>query len=91
MSLICFGTVALDNIKTPSGIKTNLLGGSASHFSMSARLFTKVYLASIIGEDFPKNHIRFFKSKKISPSDIVNDLNVFFVLRSPVYAMPYRL
>lgn len=70
MSLICFGTVALDNIKTPSGLKKDLLGGSASHFSMSARLFTKVYLASIIGEDFPKRHISFFKSKGVDISSV---------------------
>ncbi len=70
MSLICFGTVALDNIKTPSGVKENLLGGSASHFAMSARLFTKVYLASIIGTDFPKRHINFFKTKGVDISSI---------------------
>ncbi len=73
MSLICFGTVALDNIKTPSGLRTNLLGGSASHFSMSARLFTKIYLASIIGEDFPKKHIQFFKNKGVDISSITID------------------
>ncbi len=65
MSLIAFGTIALDNIKTPSGVRENLLGGSASHFAMSARLFTKVRLASVIGEDFPSRHLRFFKQKGI--------------------------
>ena len=49
MSLIVLGTVALDHVKTPSGIKKDLLGGSAAHFSMSARLFTDVHLIAVIG------------------------------------------
>ena len=40
MSLVVLGTVALDNIKTSKGHHRALLGGSAAHFSMSARLFT---------------------------------------------------
>ncbi len=70
MSLISFGTVALDNIETPHGLKPNLLGGSASHLSMSARLFTKIYLASVIGTDFPKKHINFFKKQGIDINSV---------------------
>jgi len=70
MSLVCFGTIALDNIKTSLGLKKNLLGGSASHFSMSARLFTPVSLASIIGEDFPRKHINFFETKNVDISSV---------------------
>ena len=65
MSLLVLGTVALDNIKTPSGVKRDLLGGSAAHFSMSARLFTQVHLVAIIGRDFPKQHINFLRRKGI--------------------------
>ncbi|MCA9408268.1 MAG: bifunctional hydroxymethylpyrimidine kinase/phosphomethylpyrimidine kinase [Candidatus Omnitrophica bacterium] len=65
MSLIVLGTVALDNIKTSSGMKKDLLGGSAAHFSMSARLFTIVHLVGIIGADFPKRHIQFLRKKGI--------------------------
>jgi len=65
MSLLVYGTVALDNVKTPSGTRRDMLGGSASHFSMSARLFTKVHLTAVIGHDFPKRHIRFLRAKGI--------------------------
>ncbi len=65
MSLLVLGTVALDNVKTPSGVKRDMLGGSAAHFAMSARLFTKVHLVAIVGEDFPKQHIEFLKKKGI--------------------------
>lgn len=65
MSLMVLGTVALDDVKTPSGFKRNLLGGSAVYFSMSARLFTDVHLVAVIGKDFPKKHIEFLRRKGI--------------------------
>lgn len=71
MSLITLGTIALDNIKTASGIKRSLLGGSASHFAMSASLFTKVYLVSIIGEDFPSKYIQLLKRKGVDLTSII--------------------
>ncbi|VAW12828.1 hypothetical protein MNBD_BACTEROID05-280, partial [hydrothermal vent metagenome] len=71
MSVIVMGTVALDNIKTPSGDKKELLGGSAAHFSMSARLFTDVHLVGIIGEDFPRKHIKFLKDRNIDIASLI--------------------
>ncbi|MBF0595295.1 MAG: bifunctional hydroxymethylpyrimidine kinase/phosphomethylpyrimidine kinase [Candidatus Omnitrophica bacterium] len=66
MAFLALGTVALDNVKTPSGVKKNMLGGSAAHFAMSARLFDDVHLAGIVGKDFPKMHIDFLKRKGIN-------------------------
>ncbi len=66
MSLLVLGTVALDNVKTPYGERRDLLGGSATHFAMSARLFTKVNLVAVIGKDFPKRHIDFLHRKGIN-------------------------
>jgi len=65
MSLIVLGTVALDHVKTPSGAKKDMLGGSAAHFAMSARLFTDVHMAAVVGRDFPKRHLDFLRSKGI--------------------------
>ena len=70
MSLLVFGTVALDNVKTPVGSRKDMLGGSAAHFSMSARLFTDVHLVGVIGEDFPKKHLSLFKKKGINTSSL---------------------
>ncbi|MBU1086704.1 MAG: sugar kinase [Candidatus Omnitrophica bacterium] len=66
MSIIVLGTVALDSLKTPNGIKKDLLGGSAAHFSMSARHFTLVNLSAVVGSDFPKKQITMFKNKGIN-------------------------
>ncbi len=71
MSLLILGTVALDNVKTPSGFKKNLLGGSATHFAMSARLFTQVNLVAVIGRDFPKQHLNLFRRKGINLTSVV--------------------
>jgi len=71
MSLLVLGTVALDNIKTPSGVKKNLLGGSAAHFCMSARFFTKVHLAAIVGKDFPVKYIHFLREKGINLDSLI--------------------
>ncbi|HQP10906.1 MAG TPA: sugar kinase, partial [Candidatus Omnitrophota bacterium] len=70
MSLIALGTVALDNIKTASGMKRKLMGGSAAHFAMSARLFTEVHLVSVIGEDFPSGHIQLLRRKGINVDSV---------------------
>jgi len=55
--------VALDTVKTPFGKRKDMLGGSAAHFSMSARLFTQVHLVAVIGEDFPAQHVNFLKKR----------------------------
>ncbi len=65
MSLLVVGTVALDSVKTPFGNVDNALGGSATYFSISASYFTDVRLIAVIGEDFPREHIQFLKSKNI--------------------------
>lgn len=71
MSLITLGTVALDNIKTTSGLKRELMGGSAAHFAMSASLFTKVHLVSVIGGDFPARHIQLLKRKGVDLTSVI--------------------
>ncbi|MBI5149845.1 MAG: bifunctional hydroxymethylpyrimidine kinase/phosphomethylpyrimidine kinase [Candidatus Omnitrophica bacterium] len=71
MELIVLGTIALDNVKTASGARRDLLGGSAAHFAMSARLFTKVHLVGIVGRDFPQKHIRFLWQKGVDLTSVV--------------------
>lgn len=65
MSIIVLGTVGLDTVKTPFGIRKDMLGGSAVHFAMSCRLFTCVHLVAVVGRDFPGKHLDFLKKKGI--------------------------
>ena len=64
MSILVVGSVALDTIKTAFSEKIDCLGGSAVFFSMSAGYFAPVNMVAVVGEDFPKNHISFLKSRK---------------------------
>ena len=71
MSIIVLGTVALDTVKTPYGRRKYMLGGSAVHFAMAARLFTKVNLVAIVGSDFPSKYIDFLKKKGIILTSLI--------------------
>ena len=63
--MLVVGSVALDSVKTPFGNAEEALGGSATYFSTSASYFTDIRLVAVVGEDFPKEHIQFLKSRNI--------------------------
>lgn len=65
MSILVTGSVALDTVTTPFGTLKEGLGGSATHFSVSASYFTDVHLVAVVGDDFPNEHVDFLRSKKI--------------------------
>jgi len=65
MSLLVVGSVAFDSVKTPFGTAENVLGGSATYFSVSASYFTDVSLVAVVGEDFNKEDIEIFKIRNI--------------------------
>jgi len=68
MGIIVLGTVALDSVKTPYGVRKHMLGGSAVHFAMAARLFSEVNLVAVVGSNFPRKHIDFLRKKGINLS-----------------------
>jgi sugar/nucleoside kinase (ribokinase family) len=65
MSLLVVGSVALDSVETPFGKKEEVLGGSATFFSVAASFFTPVHLVAVVGEDFPEAHVQFLRSRNI--------------------------
>jgi sugar/nucleoside kinase (ribokinase family) len=62
MPVLVVGSTAFDTIETPSGRREACLGGSATYFSLAARLFTKVKLVSVVGEDFPDEYRELLRS-----------------------------
>lgn len=70
MPLIVVGSVAIDNVETPVERRDNLLGGSATHFSVAASLFTSVRMMGVVGADWPAEHTEFFKSRGIDVSGL---------------------
>jgi sugar/nucleoside kinase (ribokinase family) len=66
MSVLVVGSIAIDNIKTQVEEHTNLLGGSASYASISARFFHPTDLVGIVGSDFPNEYLELFRSRDIN-------------------------
>ena len=88
MSVLVLGTVALDNVRTPSGAMRDMLGGSAVHFAMSARLFTDVHLVAVVGRDFPKKYIRFLEKKlKRFRTCVENALEISYGMKADLSPM----
>lgn len=56
MSILVVGSVAFDSVKTPFGERQEILGGSATHFSVSASFWSPVRLVAVVGEDFTDEH-----------------------------------
>jgi sugar/nucleoside kinase (ribokinase family) len=65
MSLLAVGSVALDSVETPFGRREEVLGGSASFFSVCASFFGPVRLVAVVGEDFPEQHLQFLAGRGI--------------------------
>ena len=52
MSILVVGSVAFDSVRTPFGEREEILGGSATFFSVSASYFTSVRVVAVVGDDF---------------------------------------
>ena len=61
MNLLTVGTVAFDDIETPLGRAEMAIGGAATYIALAAAHFTdKVFLVSVIGDDFSGGHLKLF-------------------------------
>jgi sugar/nucleoside kinase (ribokinase family) len=70
MSILAVGSVAFDTIATPSGRVENMLGGSATYFSLAASYFTDVRIVAVVGEDFTTDHERVLTSRGVDTRGI---------------------
>jgi len=65
MGLLVVGTLAFDAIETPFERRTEVLGGSATHFAHAARFFAPVELVGVVGTDFPDQALRALEQRGI--------------------------
>ncbi len=70
MSLVVVGSVAFDSVETPFGKRDRMLGGSASHFSISASFFTDVRVVGVVGGDFGPEEDQVFARHNIDTADL---------------------
>ena len=64
--ILTVGSIALDNIETIKGKKEQLLGGSATYFSIAASQFTEVRIVGVVGTDFTDEGHKIFNSTNIN-------------------------
>jgi sugar/nucleoside kinase (ribokinase family) len=62
MSILLVGSIGLDTLETPFGRAEDVLGGSASYFSLAASLYAPVRMVAVVGDDFPDAHVQLLAS-----------------------------
>ena len=77
--LLIVGTLAFDAIETPFGKTDKILGGAATYIGLSASNFNlKSGIVSVVGEDFPQEHLDLLTSKNIFFNTTVSPIAGFF-------------
>jgi len=70
VSILVVGSVAFDTVQTPAGRADEVLGGSASYFSVAASFFAPVHLVAVVGEDFAPDHSSIFRERGVDLSGL---------------------
>ncbi|MGB7922774.1 MAG: PfkB family carbohydrate kinase [Pyrinomonadaceae bacterium] len=80
MSLLVVGSVAFDAVETPFGKRDKMLGGSATHFSISASYFADVRVVGVVGGDFSREEEEVFERHGVDTTDLerIEDGRTFF-------------
>lgn len=65
MSILVVGSVAFDDVTSPSGSMKNILGGAATYFSLAASYFTDVRVVGVVGDDFGPEQEKVFRNRGI--------------------------
>src|SRR5216683_7176893 len=65
MTILAVGAIAFDEIKTPYGEATDIVGGSLPAFAIAASYFTDVNLVAVVGRDFKDEHMQVFADRRI--------------------------
>ncbi|MBN1552760.1 sugar kinase [bacterium] len=70
MSVLVVGSIALDSVTTPTGQHNEMLGGSATYFSLAASRFSPVNVVGVVGEDFPETYKNLLMKNQIDITGI---------------------
>jgi len=70
MTLVVVGSIAFDAVRTPFGARERMLGGAATHFSLSASFFTDVRVVGPVGDDFGDDEYAVLHSRGVNTDDV---------------------
>jgi len=65
MSILVVGSVAFDDVTSPSGSVKGILAGAGTYFSLAASYFTQVRVVAVVGEDFGAEQEQLFLQRGI--------------------------
>ena len=71
LGVVVVGSVALDTLELGGKVYPDVLGGSASFFSIAAAHFARVGLVAVVGDDFPAEHEAYLGERKIDLAGLV--------------------
>ena len=81
MKLLVVGSVAFDAIETPFGKTDKILGGAATYISITSSILgVKSGIVSVVGGDFPQEHLDMFSGRDVNIEgiEIVKEGKTFF-------------
>ena len=78
--VIIGGTIAIDNVQTPTASADNVLGGSAAFAAVSCSYYTDAtHLLGVVGCDFPQQYLDLFTAKGVDLKGIEHSEKESFV------------
>ena len=69
-TILVVGSIGIDTLETPMGIRNDVLGGSASFFSVAASLFAPIKMVGVVGDDYPEKGRDLFLSRGINLENV---------------------
>ena len=78
LDLVIVGSVALDDLETPYGSGTDILGGSACYAGIAARHLCAPGVVGVVGDDFPKEHEEMLSSHGVDITGLQHEPGVTF-------------
>lgn len=76
MALLVLGSVAFDDVSTPSGTRERVLGGSATYFAWAASTLVRTDLIAAVGRDFPEEFSALLRGRGIGLDGLVRMADV---------------
>ncbi len=76
MALLVLGSVAFDDVRTPSGFRERVLGGSATYFAWAAATLVQTDLIAAVGRDFPDEFVAALRGRGIGLDGLVKMADV---------------
>jgi sugar/nucleoside kinase (ribokinase family) len=70
MRIVVVGSMAFDSVETREAKVHEVIGGSATFFSVAASFFAPVGVVAVVGEDFPHEELEFLRSRGIDTEGV---------------------